>query len=356
MWAKVKRSGNVSMKEETRATLRRFEKYMTIWVLISMVAGFLLGDFFPELGAWIERLQVGDVSIPIGIALFLIMYPTMVGIEFKELVKAAKSPKPVLLTLVGNWVVAPALMTLLARLFLNNYPQFTAGVILLGIAPCTGMILFWILLAGGDVANGVIITAINALSTLILYTPIAALYLGVGGVPIPIAPIAESVIFFVGLPLVLGQITRRTLLKRKGEMWFKEKFQPILGNISVIALLATVIILFSLKGEIIADQPLLVGLISIPLLAHFFIMASLFYIIPWFLGFEYRDAATIAFISSGTQFEVAIATAITVFGVGSGAALATVVGPLWEVPSMLAFVKIASKTSHRFSSSRRTWG
>ena len=335
---------------EARTTIGRFEKYMTIWVLISMLAGFLLGKFFPELGVWVENLQVGDVSIPMGIALFLIMYPTMASIELKELVKAAKSPKPIILTLVGNWMVAPALMTLLSRLFLNSYPQFAAGVILLGIAPCTGMVLFWILLAGGDVAKGVVITAINALSTLILYTPLAALYLGVGGIPIPIDPIAKSVILFVGLPLILGQTTRRILLKTKGEAWFKERFQPIIGNTAVIALLATIIILFSLKGEIIAEQPFLVGLISAPLLAHFFIMASLFYILPWFLGFQYRDAVTIAFISSGTQFEVAIATAITVFGAGSGAALATVVGPLWEVPSMLAFVKIATKTKHRFSS------
>jgi ACR3 family arsenite transporter len=323
---------------------------MTIWVIMSMIVGFVLGKFLPELGVLVERFQVGDISIPMGVALFLIMYPTMASIEFKELVKAAKSPEPMLLTLIGNWLVAPALMAFLARLFLNNYPQFAAGVILLGIAPCTGMVLFWILLAGGDVAKAVIITAINASSTLILYTPLAALYLGLSGVLIPITPIAESVILFVGLPLLVGQITRVILTKKRGEIWFKEKFQPITSKIAVLALLATIIILFSLKGEIIADQPFLIGLISIPLLVHFFTMASLFYIIPWSLGFRYRDAVTIAFISSGTQFEVAIATAITVFGVGSSAALATAVGPIWEVPSMLAFVKIASKTSHHFSS------
>ncbi|MBS7637459.1 ACR3 family arsenite efflux transporter [Candidatus Bathyarchaeota archaeon] len=338
--------------KQSRPTLGKLEKYMTVWVLLSMAMGFLLGKLVPELGIWIEQLQVSDISVPMGVALFLIMYPTMASIEFKELVKAAKSPKPAILTLVGNWMVAPALMTLLARLFLNSYPQFAAGVILLGIAPCTGMVLFWILLAGGDVAKGVVITAINALSTLILYTPLAALYLGVGGIPIPIDPIAKSVILFVGLPLALGQTTRRILLKKKGEAWFRERFQPIMGNTAVIALLVTVIILFSLKGEIIAEEPFLVGLISAPLLAHFFIMASLFYIIPWLLGFQYGDAVTVAFISSGTQFEVAIATAITVFGVGSGAALATVVGPLWEVPSMLLFVKIAAKTKHRFSGSK----
>ncbi len=337
---------------QSRPTLGKLEKYTTVWVIMSMVLGLLLGKLAPMLGVWIEQLQVSGISIPMGVALFFIMYPTMASIEFKELVKAAKSPKPAILTLVGNWVVAPALMTLLARLFLNSYPQFTAGVILLGIAPCTGMVLFWILLAGGDVAKGVVITAINALSTLILYTPLAALYLGVGGIPIPIDPIAKSVILFVGLPLALGQTTRWILFKKRGEIWFKVRFQPIIGNIAVVALLVTIIVLFSLKGEIIAEQPLLVGLISAPLLAHFFLMASLFYIIPWFLGFQYRDAVTIAFISSGTQFEVAIATAITVFGVGSGAALATAVGPLWEVPSMLAFVKIAAKTKHRFTSSK----
>jgi ACR3 family arsenite transporter len=276
------------------------------------------------------------------------MYPTMVNIEFGEIMKAAKSPKPAILTLIGNWVVAPAFMALLARLFLHNYPEYAAGVILLGIAPCTGMVLFWILLAQGDVAKGVVITAINALSTLILYTPLATFYLGVGGVPVPVTPIAESVILFVGLPLAAGQASRKALMKSKGEKWFEDNFRPLIGNVAAIALLVTIIMLFSLKGEIIFSQPLIVGLISTPLLIHFFTMATLFYIIPWLLKFSYRDAATIAFISSGTQFEVAIATATVIFGAGSGAALATVIGPLWEVPSMLTFVKLALKTKNHF--------
>ncbi|MBO3754108.1 MAG: ACR3 family arsenite efflux transporter [Candidatus Brockarchaeota archaeon] len=334
---------------ENKAELGGFEKYLTLWVIVSMFAGFLLGRFFPGLGLWIETLQIGDVSIPMGVCLFLLMYPTMASIEFKEIVKAAKSPRPTVLTLIGNWVVAPALMALLARLFLAGYAEYAAGVILLGIAPCTGMVLFWILLAQGDVAKGVVITAINALSTLLLYTPLAAFYLGVGGVPVPVAPIAESVILFVGLPLALGQISRKTLMEKKGGEWFNNRFRPLIGRLAALALLATIIILFSMKGEAIADQPLLVGLISMPLLTHFFIMATLFYAIPWLLGFNYRDSVTIAFISSGTQFEVAIATATVVFGAGSEAALATVVGPLWEVPSMLLFVKLALRGRRYFS-------
>jgi ACR3 family arsenite transporter len=334
---------------ESQATLGLFEKYLTLWVILSMVVGFLLGRFLPEIGSWFESLQVGDISIPMGVCLFLLMYPTMASIEFGEIVNAAKSLKPAILTLIGNWVVAPALMTLLARLFLSNYPEYMAGVILLGIAPCTGMVLFWILLANGDIAKGVVITAINALSTLILYTPMAAFYLGVGGIPVPIIPIAESVILFVGLPLIVGQASRKALIMRRGEKWFNNRFRPLIGNIAALALLATIIILFSLKGEIIASQPLIVGLISIPLLMHFFTMATLFYVIPWLLKFSYKDAVTIAFISSGTQFEVAIATATVVFGAGSGATLATVVGPLWEVPSMLTFVKLALKTKNHFS-------
>ena len=313
-----------------------------------MISGFLLGKLFPELGVWIESLQVGDISIPMGICLFLMMYPTVVNVEFGEIMKAAKSPKPAILTLIGNWVVAPALMALLARLFLHNYPEYAAGTILLGIAPCTGMVLFWILLAQGDVAKGVVITAINALSTLILYTPLATFYLGVGGVPVPVTPIAESVILFVGLPLAAGQASRKALMKSKGEKWFNDDFRPLIGNVAAIALLATIIMLSSLKGEIIFSQPLIVGLISIPLLIHFFTIATLFYMIPWLLKFNYRDAATIAFISSGTQFEVAIATATVIFGAGSGAALATVIGPLWEVPFMLTFVKLALKTKNHF--------
>ncbi|MEM2247850.1 MAG: ACR3 family arsenite efflux transporter [Thermoproteota archaeon] len=341
--------GEVNIYKWGRTTLGLFEKYLTLWVILSMIVGFLLGNFFPELGLWIESLQVGDISIPMGVCLFLIMYPTMVNIELGEILKAAKSPKPAILTLIGNWVMAPALMAFLARLFLSNYPGYAAGVILLGIAPCTGMVLFWISLAQGDVAKGVVITAMNALSTLILYTPLAALYLGVGGVPVPITPIAESVILFVGMPLIVGQASRKAFITKKGEKWFRDKFRPVMGNIAAIALLATIIMLFLLKGEVIFSQPLIVGLISLPLLIHFFTMATLFYVIPWLLKFSYKDAATIAFISSGTQFEVAIATATVVFGAGSEAALATVVGPLWEVPSMLTFVKIALKTRNNFS-------
>jgi ACR3 family arsenite transporter len=332
---------------EDRAALGRFEKYLTLWVILSMFFGFLLGRFFPWFGLWLESLRVGEVSIPTGICLFLLIYPTMVNIELKEIVKAAKSPKPTVITLIGNWVVAPALMALLARIFLVGYPEYVAGVILLGIAPCTGMVLFWILLAGGDVAKGVVITAINALSTLILYVPLATLYLGIGGIPVPTAPVAQSVILFVGLPLILGQASRKLIIGKKGEKWFRDTFRPILGNVAAASLLATIVILFSLKGDVIVNQPFLIGLISVPILMHFFIMATVFYLVPWFLGFDYRDAATIAFISSGTQFEVAIATATLVFGVNSGAALATVVGPLWEVPSMLLFVKIVSKTKER---------
>jgi len=334
---------------ENQSALGMFEKYLTLWVLASMIIGFLIGKFFPEIGLWIETLQVGDISIPMGTCLFLIMYPTMVSIEFKEITKAAKSPKPIILTLIGNWVIAPALMALLARLFLSNYPGYASGVILLGIAPCTGMVLFWILLAQGDVAKGVVITAINAASTLILYAPLATLYLGVGGVPVPITPIAESVILFVGFPLTLGQLSRIILIKRKGREWFNSRFRPVIGNVAEAALLVTIIILFSLKGEVIISQPATIGLVSIPLLSHFFIMAALFYMMPWLLRFDYRDAVTIAFISSSTQFEVAIATATVVFGASSEAALATVVGPLWEVPSMLTFVKISLKTQKIFS-------
>jgi len=315
-----------------------------------MITGFLLGRFFPEIGVIIQSLQVGDISILMGLCLFFLMYPTMASIEFREILKAAKSPKPVIITLIGNWVIAPALMALLARIFLSSLPGYSAGAILLGIAPCTGMVLFWILLARGNLARGVVITAINALSTLILYAPLAAFYLGVGGVPVPVEPIAESVVLFVGLPLALGQLTRKILVDRKGLKWFEDKFKPIIGNIAAAALLLTIIMLFSIKGEVIANQPFIVGLVSIPILMHFFIMASLFFTISWLLRFSYRDAVTIAFISSGTQFEVAIATATVVFGVGSEAALATVIGPLWEVPSMLSFVNIALKARKYFRS------
>lgn len=238
-------------------------------------------------------------------------------------------------------------MVLLATLFLDD-PDFRAGAILLGISPCTGMVLFWITFARGNVTQGVVITAINAITTLLLYAPLATFYLGVGGVPVPFTLVGLSVLLFVGLPLIAGQISRRVLIPRKGDEWFNNRFLAKMNTLAAAALLGMLVLLFSSEGQLILDKPGTVALITIPLLLHFVLMIGGTFFITRLLGYRYPDTAMITLISSSTQFEVAIGTAIVVFGLGSGAALATVVGPLIEVPVMVAATRILKRTQKYF--------
>jgi len=311
----------------------------------------LVGRFLPAIVSFLNSVtiaELGYLPLPIGIFLFLMMYPTVAAIEFSEIKKAAKTPKPVVLTLIANWVIAPPLAVLLSRIFLSNYPEYAAGVILLGIAPCTAMVLFWIMFAKGNVAQGLVITAINALSIIILYSPSAAFFLGVGGIQVPIYLIAIDVLLFVGLPVGLGLFLRGELTKRRGREWYDNMYLGVMHKLAMVALLGTLIVLFSYKGETILKQPLIVGLIAIPLLAHYSIMVLLLFGTTWLTNWTYDIAVTSTLIGSSSHFEIAITVAITVFGLTHGAALATVIGPLLEVPLMVTFAKIALRTRHRF--------
>ncbi|MGB9879633.1 MAG: arsenic resistance protein, partial [Anaerolineae bacterium] len=279
--------------------------------------------------------------------MFFLMYPTMAKVRLEELAYAVRNVGPTLLTLIANWLIAPPLMVLLARLFLHN-PDFRAGAILLGISPCTGMVLFWIAFARGNVAQGIVITAINAVSTLLLYAPLTAFYLGVGGVPVPFSLVVLSVLLFVGLPLAAGQVSRRFMILRKGESWFTRQFLPVVGKLSEAALLGMLVLMFSSEGQMILEYPLVVAQIVVPIFLHFVLMLGGTYLVAWLLRYRYEDAAMAALIGSSTQFEVAIGTAMVVFGLGSGAALATVVGPLIEVPVMVTATKLLRKTQAYF--------
>ncbi|MEM2102695.1 MAG: ACR3 family arsenite efflux transporter [Candidatus Bathyarchaeia archaeon] len=331
-----------------KAELGIFEKYLTLWIATCIVAGLLVGRFFPQFGQFMDSLKFRQLSIPIGILLFFMMYPTVVGIRFSDIKLAAKKPKPLLVTIIANWVIAPPIMTLYANVVLAGNPEYIAGVILLGLSPCTAMVMWWMFLAKGDMAQGLINTAVNALLMLVLYAPLAAIYLGVSSIPVPWDLIAVSVLVFIALPVAAGALTRKLVIPRKGEEWFSNKYIPIVGKISIVALLTTLIVLFSFEGEIILNNPFLVAYLAAPNLMHYATMIVWTYLLGYFAGWAYETAIDVTLIGSSSHFEVAIAVATTLYGIGSGAALATVIGPLMEVPLMLSLVKLGLYTRKYF--------
>jgi ACR3 family arsenite transporter len=339
---------NATLTDKKDAQLSFFEKYLTLWIAICIAAGLLVGRFLPQFGQFMDSLKFRQLSIPIGILLFFMMYPTVVGIQFSDIKKAANRPKPLLVTIIANWVIAPPLMTLYANTVLAGNPQYIAGVILLGLSPCTAMVMWWMFLAKGDMAQGLINTSINALLMLFLYAPLAAFYLGVSSIPVPLDLIAVSVLVFIALPVASGAISRKIILQKKGEEWFKDVYNPIVGKVSIIALLTTLIVLFSFEGQTILNNPLLVAYLAAPNLMHYATMITWTYLLGYFAGWTYETAIDTTLIGSSSHFEVAIAVATTLYGIGSGAALATVIGPLMEVPLMLALVKLGLRTRHHF--------
>jgi ACR3 family arsenite transporter len=339
---------SAQLTAEKEGHLGIFEKYLTLWIAACIVVGLLVGRFLPQFGEFMDSLKFRQLSIPIGVLLFFMMYPTVLGIRFSDIRKAATRPKPLLVTIIANWLIAPPLMTLLANTFLAGNPQYIAGVILLGLSPCTAMVMWWMFLARGDMAQGLINTSINAMLMLFLYAPLAGFYLGVSSIPVPWDLIAVSVFAFIALPVVAGAISRKVMIDRKGEEWFETKYQPAIGKVSIIALLTTLIVLFSFEGQTIINNPFLVAYLAVPNLVHYAIMITWTYLLGYFAGWAYETAIDTTLIGSSSHFEVAIAVATTLYGIGSGAALATVIGPLLEVPLMLSVVKLGLRTRKRF--------
>jgi ACR3 family arsenite transporter len=380
-----------------------FERYLTVWVALCIVGGIVLGKLVPGLAKTLDGLSifVNDapvVSIPIAICLFFMMYPIMVKIDFASVVKAGKSGKPVWLTLFVNWAIKPFTMYGIALLFLGIlfrsligteatdlvkmpfgldlsvgathgagtvvlvdgikmlqvplWRSYFAGCILLGIAPCTAMVLVWGYLAKGNDGLTLIMVAINSLSMLLLYGILGGFLLGVGRLPVPWQALLLSIAIYVALPLVTGYLSRRWIIQAKGEAWFTEKFLHVLTPITIIALLTTLVLLFSFKGETILTNPLTILWIAIPLFLQTMLIFWVGYGWARLLKLPYRDAAPAAMIGASNHFEVAIATATMLFGLSSGAALATVVGVLIEVPVMLWLVRICLRTQHWFGEAR----
>ena len=355
--------------------LNVFERYLTLWVALCIVGGIVLGKLAPGVATWLDSLAivVNDapvVSIPIAICLFFMMYPIMVKIDFAEVVKAGRTPKPVLLTLVVNWCVKPFTMFLIAggmlTLFhrwgllpgteivkdgteVDLYRSYISGAILLGIAPCTAMVLMWGYLAKGNQGLTLVMVAINSLTMLALYGLLGGWLLGINRMPVPWQTLLLSVGIYVALPLVAGYVSRKWILRAKGIEWFETRFLHILTPVSIVALLATLVLLFSFKGETIVANPLTILWIALPLSLQTVLIFAITYGLARLLKFRYEDAAPSAMIGASNHFEVAIATATMLFGLSSGAALATVVGVLIEVPLMLALVRVCLRTKGWFA-------
>jgi ACR3 family arsenite transporter len=335
------------MAEKSKVQLGIFEKYLALWVLLCMLTGLILSQFFPELSITINNLQFGGISIPIGICLFLMMYPALLNLQFSELKKLAKNPKPIILTLISNWIWAPLVTAFLAYYFLAGNDQLIVSLILLGSSPCTAMVLVWGSLANGNQEQNVTNTTLNTITIMFLYAPVVSLLTGIQNIQIDRAALLFSVFVFIGIPLVLGYFSKKFITNRKGYQWFQNTYRPVVGKMAIIALLATLIVLFSLNGNVLIQNPHEMILVSIPLLLGFFIIVGLNLLITKFAGLKYREGIISVIIGSSSHFEIAIATAISIYGLGSQAALGTTMGLFWEVPIMLSLVFIGRKLGQR---------
>jgi ACR3 family arsenite transporter len=389
---------NVSGSERKMTSI--FERYLTVWVGLSITGGILLGKIAPNLARTLDSMSINVagapvVSIPIAVCLFFMMYPIMVKIDFSSVIKAGKSGKPVFLTLFINWCIKPFTMYAISIFFLGFlfksfigaeaidlvkmpfgldlpvgaqhgagvvvlqegikmlqiplWRSYFAGCILLGIAPCTAMVLVWGYLSRGNDSLTLVMVAINSLTMLVLYGILGGFLLGVGKLPIPWQALLLSVAIYVALPLVAGYLSRKWIISTKGETWFKEKFLGILTPVTIGALLLTLVLLFSFKGEVITSNPLTIVWIAIPLFIQTLFIFALGYGAAKFFKLKYEDASPVAMIGASNHFEVAIATAVMLFGLSSGAALATVVGVLIEVPVMLMLVGFCKRTKGWFN-------
>jgi len=376
-----------------------FERYLTVWVGLCIAGGILLGKIAPGIARTLDGMALyvqgaPVVSIPIAVCLFFMMYPIMVKIDFASVVRAGRSGKPVLLTLFLNWCIKPFTMYAICVFFLGVllkgfigadavdlvkmpfgldlpvgarhgagivvlqdglkmlavplWRSYLAGCILLGIAPCTAMVLVWGFLARGNDGLTLVMVAINSLTMLVLYGVLGGFLLGVGRLPVPWQALLLSISIYVALPLVAGYFSRKWILQARGETWFQEKFLHVLTPVTITALLATLVLLFSFKGEVILGNPLTILWIAIPLTVQTLLIFSLGYVLARVLKLSYADAAPAALIGASNHFEVAIATAVMLFGLSSGAALATVVGVLIEVPLMLGLVAVCNRTAGWF--------
>lgn len=337
-----------------------FERYLTVWVIACMGIGTLIGNFWPKTAVFLSRFTYAQISIPVAVLIWAMIYPMMVQIDFGSILNVGKNPQGLVVTTVSNWLIKPFTMFFFAWLFLGVIfgpligqelsKQYIAGAILLGAAPCTAMVFVWSYLADGDPAYTLVQVAINDSIILFAYAPIVIFLLGISKINIPYDTVILSVLLFVAVPLGAGYASRVYLLKKKGKEWFENVFIKDLHSITIVALLATLIIIFIFQGKIIIANPLHILLIAIPLTIQTYFIFALSYGWAWLWKIRHNVSAPAGFVAASNFFELAVAVAIALFGLSSGAALATVVGVLEEVPIMLSLVWIAKKTSGYFNS------